>query len=496
MATGLAAVELIEFVESLATEIAVEQSANATALIDGLANVAETSFVEAGENAAFVGTEVYGAGTGISEQAGEILAEETLDTIEESTVGGQQIEESFAAAQQDAALETQPVISLEQAPEEIELQQFTPQSETIFADDQETAFIQPRTSTPAEGVARPLEEPRPRTSRFAREFFERNSLVTRPLRRLAGRARTRFIYENLPSHIEMDDIVVQDRQLQNLTRQAETSFVDELDVESSETVPKPQRTFEDVDDELLGDSGLGSSQTIPKRVFSIAESGDMEILPEVPEAEDGFRGTLPIEEEGIPTFIENIPRRLRRPLLNSLKKYARRFGLTIEHHKYFVLFLAAVTGLNLAYLLAGPTKRHVITSFGTPDQKQHPTDDKTDIKTVMQGIKDFAKVITSNVPDVEKKMKHLFKATKKLTKEILIQAINHLEQVAYENMIKKKLTSELDLKTLVNNINNPLMWGLSEVLGKSNINNVMVLLNQLAPQIPQSLAKYNVLQLP
>ena len=40
------------------------------------------------------------------------------------------------------------------------------------------------------------------------------------------------------------------------------------------------------------------------------------------------------------------------------------------------------------------------------------------------------------------------------------------------------------------------MWGLSEVLGKSNINNVMVLLNQLAPQIPQSLAKYNVLQLP
>ena len=93
-------------------------------------------------------------------------------------------------------------------------------------------------------------------------------------------------------------------------------------------------------------------------------------------------------------------------------------------------------------------------------------------------------------------MKHLFKATKKLTKKILIQAINHLEQVAYENMIKKKLTSELDLKTLVNNINNPLMWGLSEVLGKSNINNVMVLLNQLAPQIPQSLAKYNVLQLP
>ena len=53
MATGVAAVELIEFVESLATEIAVEQSANATAILDGLANVAETSFVEAGENAAF-----------------------------------------------------------------------------------------------------------------------------------------------------------------------------------------------------------------------------------------------------------------------------------------------------------------------------------------------------------------------------------------------------------------------------------------------------------
>ena len=41
MATGLAAVELVEFVESLATEVAIEQSANATALLDGMANVAE-----------------------------------------------------------------------------------------------------------------------------------------------------------------------------------------------------------------------------------------------------------------------------------------------------------------------------------------------------------------------------------------------------------------------------------------------------------------------
>ena len=114
------------------------------------------SFVEAGENAAFVGTEVYGAGTGISEQAGEILAEETLDTVEESTLGEQQIQESFAAAQQDAALETQSQTLIEQAaPEQIELQQFTQQPETIFDDDQETLLIQPRTSTPQKGVAPP-----------------------------------------------------------------------------------------------------------------------------------------------------------------------------------------------------------------------------------------------------------------------------------------------------------------------------------------------------
>ena len=250
MASGLAAVEFIEFIETLATEISVEQSATATALADGLANVAETSFIEAGESTAFIGSEVYGTG----DQAGEILTEETLDTIEESTLGEQQIQESFAAAQQDVALETQTQT------EQIELQQFTPKLQETFDDEEETLFIQRRTSTPLEGLAPPLEEQRPRTSTFAREFSERNSLVTRPLRRLAGRVRTRFIYENLTSETEMEDVIVEDRQLQNLTQQAETSFVDELDVETepSETVPKrtepsqtvPKRTFVDELDEL------------------------------------------------------------------------------------------------------------------------------------------------------------------------------------------------------------------------------------------------------
>ena len=94
MASGLAAVEFIEFIETLATEISVEQSATATALADGLANVAETSFIEAGESTAFTGSDVYGTG----DQAGEILTEETLDTIKESTLGEQEIQESFAAA--------------------------------------------------------------------------------------------------------------------------------------------------------------------------------------------------------------------------------------------------------------------------------------------------------------------------------------------------------------------------------------------------------------
>ena len=92
-------------------------------------------------------------------------------------------------------------------------------------------------------------------------------------------------------------------------------------------------------------------------------------------------------------------------------------------------------------------------------------------------------------------MKHLLKS-KTLTETELIQAINHLEQTAYENMIKKRLTAELNLKALVNNINNPRTWGLSDVLDTSNIDNIMVILNKLIPQTPQSFAKYNVLQLP
>ena len=68
----------------------------------------------------------------------------------------------------------------------------------------------------------------------------------------------------------MEDVIVEDRQLQNLTQQAETSFVDELDVETepSETVPKrtepsqtvPKRTFVDELDEL-------GVETEPSKLF-------------------------------------------------------------------------------------------------------------------------------------------------------------------------------------------------------------------------------------
>ena len=105
---------------------------------------------------------------------------------------------------------------------------------------------------------------------------------------------------------------------------------------------------------------IDTSETVPKRVSFIDEL-DVETVPEdrfvsvdldesVNEFNDAFRNELPIEEEDIPTFIQNIPRRLSRPIIDVLKRYARRFGLTLRHHKYFVVLLAAFTGLSMAYI--------------------------------------------------------------------------------------------------------------------------------------------------
>ena len=63
-----------------------------------------------------------------------------------------------------------------------------------------------------------------------------------------------------------------------------------------------------------------------------------------------FLNELPIEEEDIPTFIQNVPRRLSRPIVDALKRYARRFGLTLKQHKYFVVLLAAYTALTMTYI--------------------------------------------------------------------------------------------------------------------------------------------------
>ena len=87
--------------------------------------------------------------------------------------------------------------------------------------------------------------------------------------------------------------------------------------------------------------------------------------------------------------------------------------------------------------------------------------DISDTKHIIQGIKDFAKVITSHVPDVEQHSKQVLNKPKLKNTEKL-EAINHLEQKAYENMIKKRLNSDLDFKMMIQNINNPLMWGLSD----------------------------------
>ena len=326
-----------------------------------------------------------------------------------------------------------------------------------------------KTSTPE-----PITSPRPST--FAREFVGRNSLINRPLRTLRGTVRSRYVYQEMPNTIEMDDIVIQDKQMQDIATPSKTSFIDEHDVE-----------------------------TVPKRPFV-----SIDLDESVTELDDAFSNELPIEEEDIPTFIQYVPRRMSRPIVDALKRYARRFGLSIKYHKYFVVLLAAFTGL-IKYGIYLVKKRSAMINYFTlqhtdeqnkdemSDTKhtdeQHK-DEMSDTKHIIQGIKDFAKVVTSHVPDEEQQSKHVLNKPKPKKTELL-QAINQLEQKAYENMIKKRLNFDLNFKMMIENINNPLMWGLSDVLHTSNIENIMlmVLLSKLKPQLPQSFVKYKILQL-
>ena len=130
----------------------------------------------------------------------------------------------------------------------------------------------------------------------------------------------------------------------------------------------------------------------------------------------------------------------------------------------------------------------------TQNKDEQYKDFMSDTKHIIQGMKDFAKVITSHVPDVEQHSKQLLNKPKLKNTELL-EAISHLEQKAYENMIKKRLNSDLDFKMMIENMNNPLMWGLSDVLKTSNIENIIILLSKLKPELPQTYVNYNILQL-
>ena len=109
-----------------------------------------------------------------------------------------------------------------------------------------------------------------------------------------------------------------------------------------------------------------------------------------PEIDDTFTVILPTEENGIPSFNANIPKKLARSASNMIRNYARRFGLSITKHKYFLIFFSVVTGVSLVYSLIGRSKRHII-----PVAEQM---DKPDIGTIQQEltcVKDFAKVVSN-----------------------------------------------------------------------------------------------------
>ena len=119
-----------------------------------------------------------------------------------------------------------------------------------------------------------------------------------------------------------------------------------------------------------------------------------------PEIDDTFTVILSTEENGIPSFIASIPKRLARSASNMIRNYARRFGLSITKHKYFLIFLSAVTGVSLAYSLTGRNKRHII-----PVVEQMDKPDIGTLQQVLTGVKDFAKVVSNSVPMLAAKMK-------------------------------------------------------------------------------------------
>ena len=203
------AIPLVELADTIVTEL-VE-----TAVAESLATetIAETSIIEAGESVAYLSTDV--SGTSISEQAVvEQITQETITETAESSI----LEDTYGAAEQSTYGTYGAATEQIEMSEEIETQHI---SEIVGWDDwldvdaemeDETIFTIPRQSTPIVEFDEDL-TPSQRTTEIAKRFFERNSLITRPLRTLAGRVRSRMVMENIPSDIEMSDLIIQDKSL-------------------------------------------------------------------------------------------------------------------------------------------------------------------------------------------------------------------------------------------------------------------------------------------
>ena len=209
---------------------------------------------------------------------------------------------------------------------------------------------------------------------------------------MAGRIRRRMVMENIPSDIEMSDLIIQDKSLDEFSAEisAETNIDTEIDRDVSQTALKVP---------------LGGPH---------------------PEINDTFTVSLPTEEKGISSFNANIPKTLAGSASNMICNYARRFRLSITKHKYFLIFLSAVTGVSLIYSLIGRSKRPII-----PVAEQM---DKPDIGTIQQeftGVKDFAKVVSNSVPMLEAKMKKVLNKHK-LKSDYLFRTIIFLEKIAFK----------------------------------------------------------------
>ena len=210
-----------------------------------------------------------------------------------------------------------------------------------------------------------------------------------------------------------------------------------------------------------------------------------------PEIDDTFTVILPTEENGIPSFIASMPKTLARSASNMIRNYARRFGLSITKHKYFLIFLSTVTGVSLAYSLTGRSKRHII-----PVAEQM---DKPDIGTIQQvftGVIDFAKVGSNPVPILEAKMKKVLNKHK-LKSDDLFRTIIFLEKIAFQNLLKKKLNSNITFDMMIDNTNNAYQWGLSDQVFQqlSHNRSILELLAQTKPQVPQSQSLMKLKQL-